>query len=38
VGPYLTDREMDGVFKRRSLLLAEIDAMIKESGDAKVLY
>jgi hypothetical protein len=38
VGPYLTDREMDGVFKRRTLLLAEIDAMIKESGEDKVLY
>ena len=38
VGPYLTDKEIEGVFKRKALLLAEIDAMIKESGEAKVLY
>jgi hypothetical protein len=38
VGPYLTDREIDGVVKRSGLLLAEIEAMVKESGEDKVLY
>jgi hypothetical protein len=38
VGPYLTDKEIEAVIKRKSLLLAEIDEMIKESGEAKVLY
>ncbi len=38
VGFLLTDREIDAVCKRKALLLAEIDAMIKESGEAKVLF
>jgi hypothetical protein len=38
VGPYLTDKEIEAVIKRRALLLAEIDEMIKESGEAQVLY
>jgi hypothetical protein len=38
VGPYLTEKEIAGVVKRRDLLLAEIDAMIKENGEDKVLY
>ena len=38
VGPYLTDKEIDAVCKRKALLLNEIDAMMKESGEAKVLY
>ena len=38
VGPYLTDKEIDAVCKRKALLLSEIDALIKESGEAKVLY
>lgn len=38
VGPYLTDKEIDGVVKRSGLLLAEIKAMVKESGEDKVLY
>ena len=38
VGSYLTDKEIDAVCKRKALLLSEIDAMIKESGEAKVLY
>jgi hypothetical protein len=38
VGPYLTDKEIEAIIKRQSLLLAEIEAMIKESGEAKVLY
>jgi len=38
VGSCLTDKEIDAVCKRKVLLLNEIDAMIKESGEAKVLY
>jgi uncharacterized protein YfeS len=38
VGPYLTDKEIDAVLKRKVLLLAEVDQMIKENGEAKVLY
>ncbi len=38
VGSCLTDKEIDAVCKRKALLLNEIDAMIKESGEAKVLY
>jgi hypothetical protein len=38
VGPYLTEKEIDAVCKRKVLLLNEIDAMIKESGAAKVIY
>ena len=38
VGPYLTDKEIAAVLKRRDLLLAEIEGMIKETGEAKVLY
>lgn len=38
VGSYLTDKEIDAVLKRKVLLLAEIDLMIKENGEAKVLY
>ncbi|MDH7513420.1 MAG: hypothetical protein QHH14_10800 [Clostridiales bacterium] len=38
VGPYLTDKEIEAIMKRKTLLLAEIVEMIKESGEAKVLY
>lgn len=38
VGPYLTDKEIEAILKRKTLLLAEIEEMIKESGEAKVLY
>jgi hypothetical protein len=38
VGPYLTEKEIDAVCRRQVLLLDEIDAMIKESGAAKVIY
>ncbi len=38
VGPYLTDKEIEAIIKRKALLLAEIDEMINESGEAKVLY
>lgn len=38
VGPYLTDKEIEAVLKRRDLLLKEINAMIKEIGEDKFLY
>ncbi|MBN2409019.1 MAG: hypothetical protein JXE07_04725 [Candidatus Aminicenantes bacterium] len=38
VGPYLTDKEIEAVIKRKALLLAEIEGMIKANGEAKVLY
>jgi hypothetical protein len=38
VGPYLTDKEIEAVLKRKTLLLAEINDMIKENGEARVLY
>lgn len=38
VGPYLTNKEIEAIVKRKALLLAEIDEMIKQDGEAKVLY
>lgn len=38
VGPYLTDKEIESIIARTKLIQAEIDAMIKESGEGKVLY
>jgi hypothetical protein len=38
VGPYLTDTEINAILKRKVLLLAEIDELIKENGEDKVLY
>lgn len=38
VGPYLTDDEIEAVIVRKKLLLDEIDEMIKEKGEAAVLY
>jgi len=38
VGPYLTDKEIKAVLKRKELLLKEIDEMIKEKGEDKFLY
>ncbi len=38
VGPYLTDKEIEAVLKRKTLLLAEINDMIREKGEARVLY
>jgi hypothetical protein len=38
VGPYLTDKEIEAVLKRRTLLLTEVEEMIRESGEDKVLY
>jgi hypothetical protein len=38
VAPYLKDDEIEAVLARRSLLLAEIDEMIRAQGEDKVLY
>jgi len=38
VGPYLTEEEIAAVMARREILLAEIDGLIKEKGEASVLY
>lgn len=38
VGPYLTSEEIEAVLIRRKLLLKEVDEMIRESGEDKVLY
>jgi hypothetical protein len=38
VGPYLEDKEIQAILARKELLLKEIDEMIKEQGEAKVLY
>lgn len=38
VGPYLTDKEIEGVVSRIPLIMKEIEDMIKQSGEANVLY
>lgn len=38
VGSYLTDEEINAVLVRKKLLLAEIEEMINEMGQDKVLY
>lgn len=38
VGPYLTDGEIASVIARKKLLLDEIDGMIRQEGENKVLY
>jgi hypothetical protein len=38
VGPYLTDDEIEAVLARRDLLLVEVAEMIKNQGEAAVLY
>jgi len=38
VGPYLNDKEINAILIRKELVLKEIDEMIKESGEDKVLY
>jgi hypothetical protein len=38
VGPYLEDKEIKAILIRKDLLLKEIDEMIKEKGEDKVLY
>lgn len=38
VGPYLTDDEIRAIISRKAVLLAEIEDMIKEKGEASVLF
>jgi len=38
VGPYLKDKEIKAILIRKELLLKEIEEMIKEKGEDKVLY
>jgi len=38
VGPYLKDKEIKAILLRKKLLLEEIEEMIKEKGEDKVLY
>ena len=38
VGDYLTDQEIDGVMKRRDLVVAWVENYIKEMGEDQVLY
>jgi len=38
VGRYLTDDEVAAVLARQKLLLAEVEDLIKENGESKVLY
>ena len=38
VGPYLTDKEIDSIIARKTLILDEIAEMIKQNGEDKVLY
>ncbi len=36
--PYLTSYEMDALFKRRQLILEQLDKVIAKNGEARVLY
>jgi len=38
VGPYLKDKEIKAILLRKELLLKEIEEMVKEQGEDKVLY
>ena len=38
VGPYLEGKEIQAILARKELLLKEIDEMIKDQGENKVLY
>jgi hypothetical protein len=38
VGLYLNDKEIEAILARKKLLLKEIDEMIKEKGEGRVLY
>lgn len=38
VGPYLKDKEIEAILKRRDLLLKDIEATIKEEGEANFYY
>jgi hypothetical protein len=38
VGPYLNDKEIKAILLRKEILLKEIEEMVKEQGEDKVLY
>ena len=38
VGPYLKEKEINAILIRKELLLKEIEEMVKEQGEDKVLY
>lgn len=38
VAPYLEDKEIEAILARKKLILAEIEEMIQEKGENKVLY
>jgi hypothetical protein len=38
VGEYLTDEEINACLKRRDLIIAEVNRLIKEKGEENVLY
>lgn len=38
VGEYLTDEQINAIMARKELILQEIDRLIKEKGEAQVLY
>ena len=38
VDPYLKDKEIKAILLRKELLLKEIEKMVKEQGEDKVLY
>lgn len=38
VGEYLTDKEIRAILARRDLLLEEVDEMVREHGEAAILY
>ena len=38
VGDYLNDKEVEALLARKDLILAEVDRMIQEKGEDKVLY
>jgi hypothetical protein len=38
VSPYLKEKEIKAILLRKELLLKEIEEMVKEQGEDKVLY
>ncbi len=38
VGPYLTDKQIDGIVSRIPLIMREIEELIKQNGESNVLY
>ncbi len=38
MGPYLKEKEIKAILLRKELLLKEIEEMVKEQGEDKILY